>query len=738
MHTDWPLSRDLVLVGGGHTHALVLRRWGMKPLAGTRLTLIDPGACATYTGMLPGFVAGHYRLSDIEIDLVRLARFAGARIIFDRATGLDREARQVHLAGRPPLRYDVLSLDVGATAALAGIDGFDTHAHSVKPMGPFANAWQAFVENGPSRRRAGDCIVIGGGIAGVELALAMAHRLAQAGLSKGRVRLVEAGDRILAASTGAVRRRLIGACGKLGVEILTGADIVRTGPEGAELRDGRSIPAEFIVSAAGARPHDWISGTGLSQIGGFIAVGPDLRARNDPNVFAVGDCAHLTHAPRPKAGVFAVRQAPVLFHNLRAALSGGRLRSYHPQADYLKLVSMGDRNAAGQKHVLTLSGRRVWTLKDHIDRSFMARFNDLPGPPAPRPPAERARAEEADAPVERLCGGCGAKVGRQSLTQALQDLGPPMRSDTVRGHGDDSAVLRTGGQLQVFTTDHLRAFIDDPYVMGRITAVHALGDIWAMGAMPQSALLSLIIPQMSNPLQTATVREVTAAVSDVLRSAGADLVGGHTSLGQELTIGLAVTGLLQAEETGLDGAQPGDAIVLTKPIGSGVILAGHMRGSASGAEVRQALEIMQRPLGTAARILAPAAHAMTDVTGFGLAGHLMNLLEASGTAAEIWPAAIPLMPGAERLSALGVRSSIWQSNAALDARIERPASGVSDLLHDPQTAGGLLVALAPADLPGLLAELAGAGENAWVIGRFTEGAPFIRVTPPQDRCALPG
>ncbi|MGA1343236.1 MAG: selenide, water dikinase SelD [Hyphomonas sp.] len=730
MHTDWPLSRDLVLVGGGHTHALVLRRWGMKPLAGARLTLIDPGACAAYTGMLPGFVAGHYGLSDIEIDLVRLARFAGARIIFDRATGLDREAKQVHLAGRPPLRYDVLSLDIGATAALAGIDGFDTYAHSVKPMGPFAQAWQAFVENGPSRHRAGDCIVIGGGVAGVELALAMAQRLAQAGLTKGRVRLIEAGGQVLANSAGALRRRLIAACARLGVEILTGADIIRTGPEGAHLRDGRLIPAEFIVSAAGARPHDWLSGTGLSLTGGFIAVGPDLRALNDPNVFAVGDCAHLTHAPRPKAGVFAVRQAPVLFHNLRAALSGAPLRSYHPQADYLKLVSMGSRNAAGQKHALTLSGRRVWTLKDYIDRSFMARLNDLPGPRGPRPPTERVRAEEGDLPSERLCGGCGAKVGRTNLAKALKDLGPAMRSDTVRGPGDDSAVLRTGGQLQVFTTDHLRAFIDDPYLMGRITAVHALGDIWAMGAMPQSALLSLIIPQMSDPLQAATVREVTAAVSDVLRSAGADLVGGHTSIGQELTIGLAATGLLQAEGPGLQGAQPGDAIVLTKPLGSGVILAGHMRGSARGKEVRQALEIMQRPLSTPARILAPAAHAMTDVTGFGLAGHLMNLLEASGTAAEVWLAAIPLMPGAERLSAQGVRSSIWQSNASLDARIERPASGASDLLHDPQTAGGLLVALAPADLPGLLAGLAAAGEPAWVIGRFTQGAPFIKVTPP--------
>jgi len=728
MDPYWPLSRDLVLVGGGHTHALVLRRWGMKPLPGARLTLIEPGACATYTGMLPGLVAGHYALRDIQIDLVRLARFAGARIIFDKATGLDREARLVHLAGRPPVRYDLASFDIGATAALSGIEGFDDFAHSVKPMGPFASAWQAFVEGRQARRSPARCTVIGGGVAGVELALAMAHRLRATGLPDSKVVLIEAGCSILAATHAGTRRRLIAACNRLGIEILTATRIVRLRSGSAELSDGRELAADFIVSAAGARAHDWIARTGLSHTDGFINVRADLRSVDDANVFAVGDCAHLTHAPRPKAGVFAVREAPVLLHNLRASLSGASLMDYHPQADYLKLISMGDKSAIGHKHLFALSGRRVWSLKDHIDRTFMARLNDLPVMRAPEPPAERALDEVGAAPQDRLCGGCGAKVGRSSLNAALKDIAPAQRDDTVRGRGDDSAVLRTGGQLQVFTTDHLRAFIEDPYLMGRITAVHALGDIWAMGALPQSALLSLIIPRMSEAMQAATVGEVTAAVSEVLRDTGADLVGGHTSMGRELTVGLSVTGLLEGAAIGLDGARPGDVLVLTKPIGSGVILAGDMRGAARGDEVRQALEIMQRPLTAASRILAPAAHAMTDVTGFGLAGHLMSILEASGAAAEVSLSAVPLMPGAEWLAGQGVRSSIWLSNSSLDGRITRPASAASDLLYDPQTAGGLLAALPEALVPGVLDQLAAAGETGWVIGTVTEGTPAIRVT----------
>lgn len=727
MDADWPLSRDLVLVGGGHTHALVLRRWGMNPLPGARLTLIDPGASATYTGMLPGFVAGHYSLEDIQIDLVRLARFAGARIIFDKAIGLDRQARRVHLAGRPPVRYDIVSFDIGATAALQDVEGFDAFAHSVKPMGPFAAAWEAFVAERKTSHAPARCMVIGGGVAGVELALAMAYRLHAEGLTQARVTVIEAGREILAATHGGTRRLLIAACGRLGIETLTGVRIVSLRQGAAELSDGRTLAADFTVSAAGARAHDWTPQTGLSLTDGFIDVGPDLRSPSDLNVFAVGDCAHLTHAPRPKAGVFAVREAPVLFQNLRSALSGAPLAAYHPQSDYLKLISMGSKSAIGQKHGLAMSGDRIWALKDHIDRTFMSRLNDLPQMRAPEPPSERALDQAGDAPRDMLCGGCGAKVGSSSLDTALKDIGPPMRDDTVRGRGDDSAVLRTGGQLQVFTTDHLRAFIDDPYLMGRIAAVHALGDIWAMGALPQSALLSLTIPRMSAALQAATVGEVAGAVNGVLREAGADLVGGHTSMGRELTVGLSATGLLKRDAIGLSGARAGDAIVLTKPIGSGVILAAHMRGAARGDDVRHTLEIMQRPQAAASRILAPCAHAMTDVTGFGLAGHLMSILEASGVAAELSLPSVPLMPGAERLAAQGIRSSIWQANSSLDGKVERPVSAASDLLYDPQTAGGLLAAVPEAKVQDLIETLSAAGETGWLIGKITRGAPSIKI-----------
>jgi selenide, water dikinase len=727
MHSDWPLTRDLVLIGGGHTHALVLKQWGMNPLAGARVTLINPQATSPYTGMLPGHVAGHFTRDALDIDLVRLARFAGARIVFDTACGIDREAKLIHLENRSPVRYDVASIDIGVTAELSAIPGFSAHAHSVKPLGPFARAWATLLHKAALQNTSANCAVIGAGVAGVELALAMAHRLRTEGRAAASVTLIETRPEILGDIDPAARRILRRALSQLGVHVRTGVQVLCIHADRIENSDGSFIPVDFTVSAAGAKPYAWLRETGLSHTDGFINVGADLRTLDDNAIFAAGDCAHLTHAPRPKAGVYAVRAAPVLTGNLRAALSGETMRPYHPQTDYLKLVSTGAKSAVGVRAPLAVSGPWVWDLKNRIDAAFMARLRDFPPMPAADLPLQRALDDDAGALQQPLCGGCGSKVGRASLIAALGGHAPGVRGDIVAGIGDDAAVLQIGQRLQVISTDHLRAFVEDPYVMARITAVHALGDIWAMGAAPQSALLSLIIPRMSERMQSDTIAEVARAVCDVLREAGADLVGGHTSIGQELTIGLTVTGLLDAPAIGHAGAQPGDAIILTKPIGTGVILAADMRGLARGDDVAFALGQMQRPLATAARLLAPAARAMTDVTGFGLAGHLMSILQASGVSARISLGDVPLLPGAASLAARGIKSSLWPANANLDRQISRPASAISDLIYDPQTAGGML-AVVPAGRAGdILAAFAATGETAFVIGSIEDGAPGVRV-----------
>lgn len=714
MQPTLPLTRDIVLVGGGHTHALVLRKWGMNPLPGARLTVINPGPTAPYSGMLPGFVAGHYDRRDLDIDLVQLARFAGARVVVGRAEALDPVARTVTVPGRPPIAYDVASVDIGITSEMPDLPGFADHAIPAKPLGPFAAKWDAFRKADGSARVA----VIGGGVAGAELAMAMAHALKSRG-REAQVHLIDRGE-IVEEFNAAARAQMLKALAANGVTPVEGAAVTGITETAVLLEDGREIASEFTTGAAGARPQGWLAETGLETHRGFLTVGPTLQT-SDSHVFAVGDCAHLGWNPRPKAGVYAVREAPVLFDNLRAAATGRRMRSYRPQKDYLKLVSLGGKRAMAEKFGTAQSGKLLWRWKDRIDRKFMDQFRDLEPMGLPELPVEVAEGVRETLGDKPMCAGCGAKVGRGALRAALAGLPAPTRDDIASLPGDDAAILITGGARQVLTTDHLRAVTEDPVLMTRIAAHHALGDIWAMGATPQAATATIILPRMSAELQERTLAEITAAAQEVLHEAGAALVGGHTSQGDELTLGFSITGLCAADPITLAGAQPGDMLILTKPIGSGTILAAEMLARAHGDDVLACLDLMGQSQGRAAAILRDA-HAMTDITGFGLAGHLSGICEASGVGAELRLSDIPLMAGAEALAEAGIRSTLYADNVAGAAAVTVPTGARGALMFDPQTAGGLLAAVPGDAAEARVGALRAAGYAAATIGKVVGGS----------------
>ncbi|MBA3908390.1 MAG: selenide, water dikinase SelD [Rhodobacter sp.] len=727
MTPSLPPIRDLVLLGGGHAHALVLRMWAMDPLPGTRLTLINPDPVAPYTGMLPGLIAGHYRREELMIDLVRLARFAGARLILDRATGIDRDARLIHLSARPPLPYDLAAIDIGITSDLPAVPGASDHAVAAKPLGAYAAGWEAFL----TRRLACPRVaILGAGLGGVELALATAHRLRTLG-SKAEVTLLDQSDTPLSSLSRSARRKVLGQLAALGISLRLGAEVTAIGPASVTLSTGEAIGSDFTVTATGARPQAWLAATGLAHDRGFLTTDATLRT-SDPLIFASGDCAVLADDPRPKAGVFAVRAAPVLLHNLRATLSGQPLRRFRPQTDYLKLISLGGKSATAEKWGLTLTGPRLWRLKDRIDRAFMDRFGSFPAMPAPKLPAQATEGLAAHLGQRPLCGGCGAKLGPGVLSVALATLPPPQRTEVRSGPGDDAAILATPSGVQVLTTDHLRAFTNDPRLMARLTALHALGDIWAMGATPQVALAQVTLPRLGPDLQSRVLAEIMEEAVATFRAVGADVVGGHSTEGAELTIGFTVTGTAE-RAIPKGGALPGDALILTKPLGSGTILAAEMAMAElptlmMGEVWTACIALMTRAQGSAAAILGPLAHAMTDVTGFGLAGHLLEMLEASASAATIRLADIPLMPGAVELASAGLGSSLHPANlAAVSWRMTAPEDPRTLLLTDPQTAGGLLAAVPADKAADLVQMLRAAGHDAALIGRVTEGAVQLTV-----------
>jgi selenide,water dikinase len=719
---DYPLVKDVVLVGGGHAHALVARMWAMDPTPGVRLTIINPDPTAPYTGMLPGLIAGHYTQDEIMIDLVRLARFAGARLILDRVTGIDRDHQRLILQKRAPVPYDLLSLDIGITSDLPQVTGFAEHGHAAKPLGNYAQKWAAFLARDLDQP---NLVLIGAGVGGVELALASAHQL-RAKFAK--ITLIQRSETALAGVGAVARAMLLDALHIAGVTLITGAEPVQIMADRVILQDGREVASDFTLAVAGARAQGWLEHTGLRLHEGFVTVSPKLQS-SDPLIFAAGDCTDLSFAPRAKAGVYAVRAAPVLLHNLRAVLQRRPLRAFAPQRDYLKLVSLGGQNALADKWGLPLRGAWLWRQKDGIDRAFMAKFADYPAMVALALPSNPIAGLAETMGGQPLCGGCGAKLGAQDLAQGLRALPAPKRADVLSGRGDDAAILRMGAGVQVITTDHLRAFSCDPAMMGRIAAIHALGDIWAMGAVPQAALAQITLPAASGTMGARILADVMNAAAEVFTAHGADMVGGHSTTGAELTVGFTVTGLASRAIT-KGGAVAGNALILTKPLGSGVIMAAEMamvrvQGVVLGEVVAGAIAQMCRAQGDTAAILSEAK-AMTDVTGFGLAGHLLEMLAASNLSAELTE--IPTMVGVIELVATGIGSSLLPANlAATQGRIIGASPAQLAILNDPQTAGGLLAAVPADQATALVERLRAGGDEATIIGHLRAGAPIIRV-----------
>ncbi|MCB4365780.1 selenide, water dikinase SelD [Hydrogenophaga taeniospiralis] len=720
---EQPILRDLVLVGGGHSHVVALRMFAMRPEPGLRITLICTDIDTPYSGMLPGHISGHYSFDEVHIDLGRLAAFAGARFIHGEVIGLDRANQRVLLRDRPSMPYDLLSINTGSTPKLRQVDGARANTVPVKPIAHFNQRWLQLLDRVRELHSRFTIAVVGGGAGGVELALSMQYRLRNELQKLGRnpellrFVLLTASDTLLPTHNPSVRERFARILRERHVAVHTRAEVTQVSPGCLHTQDGRTFDADETMWVTQAGGPTWLQSTGLAlDEDGFIQVNPQLQAPDDPKIFAAGDVASFTARPLEKAGVFAVRMGPPLAKNLRLSLRGQPLVAYQPQQQWLALISTGDRYAVASRGALGFAGAWVWTWKDWIDRRFMRRFTELPamadaGPAAAAPASgltlSAEESQQAISAIAMRCGGCGAKVGASILSRALGQLQPVQRDDVLIGlHApDDAAVVRVPpGKAMVHTVDFFRSFIDDPYLFGQIAANHALGDIFAMGAEPQSATaIATVPPGLEAKVEDLLLQMMTGAV-EVLNAAGCSLVGGHTGEGRELALGFAINGLIDEQMDGVmrkGGMRPGDVLLLSKPIGTGTLFAAHARHAAKGRWIAAALQSMVLSNQAGAQILrAHGATACTDLTGFGLLGHLVEMTRPSGVDAELQLSALPLLDGAVECVEAGIVSSLQPANVRLRRALRNAEDFVKDprypLLFDPQTAGGLLASV-PAD-----------------------------------------
>ena len=416
----------------------------------------------------------------------------------------------------------------------------------------------------------------------------------------------------------------------------------------------------------------------------------------------------------------------MLAENLLRLAAGRPLRPYRPQPLTLALISSGDRNAVASWGRLALEGRWVWGVKDRIDRRWMRKYQELPamGDEAPPPRAGVATRDEGHHPLRPgrarpRVGARAAFTARTGSTRRPSSPPPPPCAAGAAAPRSRSAVLhRVLGRLPAAPhpdcarrvrrpgttrpcsgspptgsssspSTHFRTFIDDPHLFGRIATNHCLSDLFAMGAEPRTAQAMVTLPFAAPDKVEQDLFDLLSGVTEALAEAGAVLVGGHTAEGTECALGLTVNGLCDLPMLKA-GAADGDRLLLTKPLGTGVVFAADMRAEAPSETVEAALASMLRSNEAAARIFREhEATSCTDVTGFGLLGHLVEMLRAGGVDAELDLAAIPRLPGADALFERGFRSSLHEANAAFAIALHGldPDDPRAALLIDPADLG---------------------------------------------------
>ena len=646
-------SGPLLLAGGGHSHALLLKRWAMRPQLrpDRRIVLVNRTGSALYSGMVPALIAGIDTKAAVSIDLRQLCDRAGVAFIQAEITGLDPSRQQLQLRDRPPLHYGLLSLDVGATSRPTATAG--------TPIKPLEPALAFLADQDPDS--AVPFRVVGAGSAGVEVVLALRHRWPNRPLQlQGRPGTPATLE----------QRMLLHA----GIELVDSSD-TSPGPR---------------LLCTGSRAPTWLETSGLPvDRDGRVRTTGTLQVEGHDDLFAAGDCAVLSDAPRPASGVWAVRAAGPLARNLEAHSRNQPLRAWRPQRLALQLIGDQTGRAWARRGLWQLGPSRwLWRWKRLIDHRFMEGFRS-------------AGAMDAETPM--ACRGCAAKLPARPLEAALKQVG-------LGGSPEDAAEI-DGNPPLLQSVDGFPALVSDPWLNGRLTTLHASSDLWACGAMVSSAQAVVTLPLLEEPEQQALLAQTLAGVHTALEEQGATLIGGHTlearsdapqpaELGLQLS--LTVNGHSDAPWK-KGGIQPGDALLLSRPLGTGVLFAAAMAGAADPAVIDAVLSTMAS---SQHRLLAllhqhrSDIHACTDITGFGLLGHLGEMLSASTPLQlTLFGDAIPAYPQALELLEQGHASSLAPSNRRswhwLDTAVQLQGAasrGRLELLVDPQTCGPLLLA----------------------------------------------
>ncbi|MBT7226265.1 MAG: selenide, water dikinase SelD [Gammaproteobacteria bacterium] len=745
-NTSSPIVKHLVLVGGGHSHLAVLKKLGMDSVPGLSITLISRDIETPYSGSLPGYISGVYSRDDIHIDLRPLAQFTGVRLIHSEVSHIDFEQKTIHLDGRPAIEFDLISLNIGSKPNATKIPGATDFAIGIKPIDQFLRYWDILrtdiLSAIDTQNKHYRFLIVGGGPASVELAFAVQHRIhSELAIKKFdssplEIGIVTAEDELLRFHNNKVRHFIKAELAKREIAVYLEHEVIEFSDGKIHCSDEREVEADAIVYATGASIPQWPAECGLAiSDDGFIEVNDFLQSTSHEFVFAAGDAATIKGEPRPKSGVYAVRQGKPLAENLLRYATGKSLKPHRPQKNALALINLANRKAIASRNKLFFQGRSVWSLKNSIDTAFLRKYSQFPTMPDSLDIANGLVSEETEQQLRKhamRCAGCGAKIAGDVLQEVLQEL-PGQHNDDVLSSGsvseDASLIQLEDGRVLLQSVDQLSAFINDPWLFAKIASNHCMSDIYAMGCMPHSALAIVGIPAASKNISKATLRDVMHGCSEALNENDCTLIGGHSAESKELVFGLCVNGFSERDALlGKDGMHTGDIIILCKPLGTGTLLAADMRFKARHRWMEAALRQMLLSNKKAAEcFIQHRATACTDITGFGLAGHLFEMLESNNIEVELSLADLPALDGALETLQQGIFSSLHADNALVRNNIFNSEAFQGnprfDLMFDPQTAGGLLASVPDVEAEACIKRLREWGyPEAKAIGRVAKTA----------------
>ncbi len=694
-----------MLAGGGHSHALILMRWAMKPHLKPKglITLINRNSTTIYSGMFPGLLSGHYQIQEVLIDLRFLADKAGVSFIVGEIKSLDISQNRIFIEGRvPPLKFSKISIDVGSDTRISeDYLQIVQNKEDVLPIRPFRKSfeWIQRLDCDSRFNQSETFNVIGSGLSAIEVAFSLRERWPNRKLR-------------LQAFQNTFNQRFKHALQLSKIEVTNPMKRING-------------PALFCT---GNKVPKWLEDSGLNVNSvGRIITNSCLNAIGRPNIFAVGDCGVIASDYRPPSGVWAVRAAMPLARNIERSFIGKRLISWKPQPFAMQLV--GGCSSLSFKKAWLIWGplmigphSLIWKLKKHIDLKFMRGFH------------KKSIMHSMDQII--ACRGCAAKVAAQPLQAALktaQIIDPDQ-------YPEDASLVQSSyeGGSWFQSVDGFPALVNDLWLNSKITTLHACSDLWARGASVLSAQALITLPAIHQSLQEEILTQCLAGIKSALEPQGAKLIGGHTfesrsalvqNIPLDVEISLSINGLVKPGIVpwGKTGVKPGDAILISRGLGSGVVFAAAMKGVTSSEIVDNTISQISQSQHFAINSLlsnassASLINACTDVTGYGLLGHLFEMIEATNSnrlklalpqiKIKLFASAIPSLYGAKELLKAGYSSTlapsnrnIWNylnTNAKKSPLIDFAAENIAlddnemkvirELLVDPQTCGPLIL-----------------------------------------------